>query len=150
MSRYTNPLNIKWFATVSKGIEELAKNTDFQLTTSDFRLLFYILAKINVDNRAVLPKQPEISQEINLSIRKISESLSKLQSAYIIVKTEETRTYFINPAFFYAGGHQTLEAKQADFDSHFNPKPETYTPKTTPQQPAEDLFPPFSPISPFE
>lgn len=99
MSRYTNPLNIKWFATVSKGIEELAKNTDFQLTTSDFRLLFYILAKINVDNRAVLPKQPEISQEINLSIRKISEGLSKLQSAYIIVKTEETRTYFINPAF---------------------------------------------------
>ena len=99
MSRYTNPLNIKWFATVSKGIEELAKNTDFQLTTSDFRLLFYILAKINVNNRAVLPKQPEISQEINLSIRKISEGLSKLQSAYIIVKTEETRTYFINPAF---------------------------------------------------
>ena len=39
MSKYKRTLNIKWVATTKKGIEELAKNTDFTLTTSDFRIL---------------------------------------------------------------------------------------------------------------
>ena len=128
MSRYKRTLNIRWFATTRLGIEELAKNISFGLTSSDFRLLFYLLSKIDEDNRATIPKQKEISMEINLSIRKISEGLRRLQEAKIIVKSDESKTYFINPAFFYTGGAQVLDAKQEDFDSYINPSPETYTP----------------------
>lgn len=128
MSRYKRTLNIKWFATTRLGIEELAKNISFGLTSSDFRLLFYLLSKIDEDNRATIPKQKEISMEINLSIRKISEGLRRLQEAKIIAKSDESKTYFINPTFFYTGGAQVLDAKQEDFDSNINPSPETYTP----------------------
>ena len=128
MSKYKRRLNIKWFATTKLGIEELAKNTDFSLTASDFRLLFYLLSKIDEDNRATLPKQKDISTEINISVRKISEGLRRLHEAKIIVKSDEPKTYFINPAFFYTGGAQVLEPKQEDFDNRFNPQVETYTP----------------------
>ena len=128
MSQYKRRLNIKWFATTKLGIEELAKNTDFSLTASDFRLLFYLLSKIDEDNRATLPKQKDISTEINISVRKISEGLRRLHEAKIIVKSDEPKTYFINPAFFYTGGAQVLEPKQEDFDNRFNPQVETYTP----------------------
>jgi predicted transcriptional regulator len=128
MSIYKRRLNIKWFATTKLGIEELAKNTDFSLTASDFRLLFYLLSKIDEDNRATLPKQKDISTEINISVRKISEGLRRLHEAKIIVKSDEPKTYFINPAFFYTGGAQVLEPKQEDFDNRFNPQVETYTP----------------------
>lgn len=128
MSKYKRRLNIKWFATTKLGIEELAKNTDFSLTASDFRLLFYLLSKIDEDNRATLPKQKDISTEINISVRKISEGLRRLHEAKIIVKSDEPKTYFINPAFFYTGGAQVLEPKQEDFYNRFNPQVETYTP----------------------
>ena len=100
MSKYKRKLNIKWFATTKLGIEELAKNTDFSLTSSDFRLLFYLLSKIDEDNLATLPKQKDISTEINISVRKISEGLRRLHEAKIIVKSGKPQTYFINPAFF--------------------------------------------------
>ncbi|MTB65221.1 hypothetical protein GGG87_09460 [Streptococcus sp. zg-86] len=128
MSKYKRALNIKWFATTRIGIEELAKNTNFELTSSDFRLLFYLLSKIDEDNRATIPKQKDISAEINISIRKISEGLRRLREAKIIVKTDESKSYFINPAFFYTGGALFLDAKQEDFDSNFNPSPQSYTP----------------------
>ena len=70
MSKYKRKLNIKWFATTKLGIEELAKNTNFGLTSSDFRLMFYLLSKIDEDNKATVPKQTEISDEINISVRK--------------------------------------------------------------------------------
>ena len=81
MSKYKRKLYIKWFATTKLGIEELAKNTDFSLTSSDFRLLFYLLSKIDEDNLATLPKQKDISTEINISVRKISEGLRRLHEA---------------------------------------------------------------------
>ena len=130
MSKYKRTLNIKWVATPKKGIEELAKNTDFNLTTSDFRILFYLLSKIDEDNRATIPKQKDISNEINISIRKISEGINRLQKASIIIKSQEAKTYFINPTFFYTGGAAVLEDKQEDFDEHIKNKPQSYTPKS--------------------
>ena len=128
MSKYKRKLNIKWLATTKLGIEELAKNTNFGLTSSDFRLMFYLLSKIDEDNQATIPKQTEISDEINISVRKISEGLSRLKQAKIIIKSEEAKTYFINPSFFYTGGDQVLEDKQKYFDEHCEDKPESYTP----------------------
>ena len=108
MSKYKRKLNIKWFATTKLGIEELAKNTDFSLTSSDFRLLFYLLSKIDEDNLATLPKQKDISTEINISVRKISEGLRRLHEAKIIVKSGKPKTYFINPAFLRSCLHHRI------------------------------------------
>lgn len=130
MSRYYHePDTITWFATTKAGVLELAINTGLKLTTSDFRILFYILSKVNFDNRAELPTQAKISEETNISVRKISEAFRRLRDAKILVKSEEARTYFVNPAFFYACGFYNLKRMQDNFDSNFNPRPTTYTPK---------------------
>ncbi|QCQ04793.1 hypothetical protein FAX13_09270 [Ligilactobacillus animalis] len=139
MSKYKRKLNISWFATTKVGMEELAKNIDFKLTSSDFRLLFYLLSKIDEDNRATIPTQKIISDEINISVRKISEGLRRLREAKIIVKTVEARTYFINPTFFYTGGGQVLLPKQEDFDCYFSPRPNSYTPKVEANKISEHL-----------
>ena len=128
MSKYKCKLNIKWLATTQLGMEELAKHTNFGLTSSDFRLMFYLLSKIDADNQATIPKQTEISDKINISVRKISVGLSRLKQAKIIIKSEEAKTNFINPSFFYTGGAQVIEDKQKYFDEHCEAKPESYTP----------------------
>lgn len=128
MSRYYDPGTITWFATTKAGVLELALNTDLKLTTSDFRILFYILSKVDFDNRAELPKQADISAETNISVRKISEAFRRLRDAKILVKSEEARTYFVNPAFFYACGVYKLKYVKDVFNSNFNPSPTTYTP----------------------
>lgn len=126
MSRHS--YNVTWFVTQKDGVEELAKNVELKLTSSDFRVLFYTLSKIEDDNKATLPTQTVISEEINISVRKISEAFRRLRDAKILVKSEEVRTYFINPTFFYACGKSRLTHTQKIFDSYFKPKPDTYTP----------------------
>ena len=128
MSRYYDPETITWFATTKDGIGELAKNTELKLTSSDFRVLFYVLSEIDNENRATLPTQTAISKEINISVRKISEAFRRLRDAKILVKSGEARTYFINPAFFYACGRRNVGLVQDDFDSHFSPASTTDTP----------------------
>ena len=93
-----------------------------------FASFILMLSKIDEDNQATIPKRTEISDEINMSVRKMSGGLSRLEQAKIIIKAEEGKTYLINPSCFYAGGAQVLEDKQKDFDEHCEEKPESYTP----------------------
>ena len=81
--------------------------------------MIYLLSQIDEDNQATIPKQTEISDEINISFRKISEGLSPIKQAKIIIKSEETKNYFINPSSFYTGVAQVLKDKKKNFDEHY-------------------------------
>lgn len=108
--------SLRWFATTKEATTKIlniiattAGKTSIQLP--DISVLFFIINKMDYDNKAKLPTQKEIGKQINLSPRRISMAITKLQKYSFIAKTSEAKTYYINPFYFYIGDYRDLHSK---------------------------------------
>lgn len=115
-----NIKNINWFATTTKGAELISK---MNINGSDTRLLYYLLSKINEYNQVSIKTYKLIAKELNTSEATIKKAMINLKKNKLIIKdTDESKTLFVNPTFFYAGNYKDIEAKQTYFDECFNKK----------------------------
>lgn len=105
--------NFKFLAVAKDGIKkliELTQKTNTKtkktsaLTTADLNLLFTILNRLTYSNTSTIPKQKDLTQQLNISQKQVSTSINKLIKNQIIIKLKkQPRTYFINPKYFYLG-----------------------------------------------
>ncbi len=106
----------RWFATTKKAIKDISKiisttkgKNSIQLP--DISVLLFIINKMDYNNKAKLPTQKEIGEQLNLTPRRISMAITKLQKLSFIIKISEAKTYYINPSYFYVGDYRDLHSK---------------------------------------
>lgn len=106
----------RWFATTKTATTDIlniisttkGKNS---IQLPDISVLLFIINKMDYDNKAKLPTQKEIGEQINLTPRRISMAITKLQKLSFIIKISEAKTYYINPFYFYIGDYRDLHSK---------------------------------------
>ena len=118
MDEFGEIKKIKWYATTTEGAKTLSTA---EIKSSDVRLLFYLLSKIDENNRVKLNKYKQIEEEVFLSVPTIKKSMMNLKKEKIIVKdVNHLQTIFINPRFFYAGNYKSIDKKQDYFNNCFD------------------------------
>lgn len=95
----TNDNNIKWFATTINVTDKLYQSN---LSSNEFRILFYLLKKIDKNNCITLI-QKDIAEEIGSNKYTISRAVSKFKKMDVLRKSG-VKLYMFNPYFFYATG----------------------------------------------
>ena len=108
--------NLRWFATTKEATTEILKiistnKGSESIQLPDISVLFFIINKMDYDNKAKLPTQKEIGEEIWLTARRISMAITKLKKFSFIAKLPEAKTYYINPFYFYIGDYRDLHSK---------------------------------------
>ena len=80
----------RWFATTKKAIKDISKiisttkgKNSIQLP--DISVLLFIINKMDYNNKAKLPTQKEIGEQLNLTPRRISMAITKLQKLSFIL-----------------------------------------------------------------
>lgn len=116
-------LNISWYATTITGATDITKMI---LSGNEFRVLFYLLSKVDVNNRVKLPKYQDIANDLGTSLPTIKKAMMNLRINKLIVKdTNFSKTIFLNPTFFYTGNYRAIDEKQEYFDDLCNTKKDT-------------------------
>lgn len=108
--------DLRWFATTKNAINYINQiNTNNKgkesIQLPDISVLYYIINKMDYDNKAKLPTQKIIGKELNLTPRRISTAITKLKKFNFIAKDKQPKTYFINPFYFYIGDYRDLHHK---------------------------------------
>lgn len=109
----------EWLKCISAELveqTEFVNNKKLVLQMADLRVLHYLLDKMDYNNYAVVPVYQVISNDIGISVRQISQSISKLRARGFIARCKQARTYMINPKYFYVGPMSDNEEKQEEFD----------------------------------
>jgi putative rolling circle replication protein len=110
----SHKINIKWFACTTSATELLSSTA---LNATESQLLFYLLGNIDRNNRVKYESYNKIAESLTASQSAIKKAMMTLRNYEIITKdTNYSKTIFINPQFFYAGGPDLNESKQAYYE----------------------------------
>lgn len=90
-----------WFATTWFATHHILES---DLTSPDFKFLFYVLNQMDRNNEITLSKYKELGETLSLGERTVSQSVKRLKDLDIISKTSKPKTFMVNPSFFYTGG----------------------------------------------
>jgi len=127
--------NMSWYATTFEGSEKISK---MKLSKNDARLLFYILSKIDIDNRIHIPTYKELAKELNMKEATVKKAFMTLRNNDILAKDiEQKKTVFINPDLFYAGYSSANDKKKSYFNKckqEYSKRKKTKAPKKVPNQ----------------
>ena len=112
----TKQSNLRWLAVTDDFLKEIQKDHKHELTTTDFKMLAYMLQKMNYDNFCEISDQNKISQKLGISVRSISTAVSHLKEWKCITRyTRLARTFMLNPNYFYRGGFGPQKNKKRKF-----------------------------------
>jgi predicted XRE-type DNA-binding protein len=89
---------IYWGAIILGWFEHLR---DADLTSSDYKVLFYLCEKMEFGGNKVLLKQKEIASNLHMDKGNVSKCIKKLCEKQFIVKIPSG--FMINPHLFYVG-----------------------------------------------
>lgn len=109
--------NVYWGAIILDWFEYLQ---DADLTSLDYRVLFFLCKRMKHDDNTAYLRQKQISEELNMDKGNISKSIKKLREKQFIIKSPNG--FMINPHLFYIG-KPTLSSREEireEFDDLLN------------------------------
>lgn len=74
---------------------------DYDLTSSDYKILFYLCENMEKGNNTVYMKQKQIAENLNMDKGNVSKCIKKLYEKQFIVKS--SNGFVVNPHLFYVG-----------------------------------------------
>ncbi|MCK2021259.1 MarR family transcriptional regulator [Peribacillus frigoritolerans] len=113
MARRRKEKNVYWGAFVLGWFEHLQDN---ELTSSDYKILFFLCQKMNINDNKVYLKQKQIAEDLSMDKGNVSKCIKKLCEKQFVVKS--ANGYMINPHLFYVGKRNTIDRDELrdDFD----------------------------------
>jgi predicted transcriptional regulator len=96
-----------WGAFVLDWFKYLQDN---DLTSSDYKILFFLCQEMNADDNAVHLKQKNISGILKMDKGNVSKCIKKLIERQFIVKIDTG--FMINPHLFYVGKRHQRDREQ--------------------------------------
>jgi len=87
-----------WGAIILDWFKYLQDN---ELTSSDYKVLFYLCEKMSFQENGVHLRQKKIAEELNMDKGNVSKCIKRLCEKQFIVKAENG--FMVNPHLFYVG-----------------------------------------------
>jgi predicted transcriptional regulator len=98
MPRRRKESNIYWGAFILDWFKCLQ---DHDLTSSDYKVLFYLCQRMNIADNMVYVRQKQIAEDLKMDKGNISKCIKKICGKQFIVKAKNG--FMINPHLFYVG-----------------------------------------------
>jgi hypothetical protein len=104
-----------WGAVILDWFHHLQDN---DLTSSDYKILFYICTKMKSEDNIAYIKQKQIAENLLMDKGNVSKCIKKLSRKQFIAKC--TNGYMMNPHLFYIGKvtRDSREQLQEEYDEY--------------------------------
>lgn len=96
--RARNVQKVYWGAFILDWFKHLQDN---DLTSSDYKVLFYLCEKMNSNENKVYLKQKTLAEVLSMDKGNVSKCIKRLSEKQFIAKVDNG--YMINPHLFYIG-----------------------------------------------